>query len=120
MVVTAFDDIANGTFRLDFLLPSCFAIFLFALWPGLIALYTNNHLRAFLELCDKVGGEVAQLGPMVDKAFKVLMKRVVMVFTLVGCYGYFSYWLLWLLLMLVVMVISRVGCNGYNGYYSSW
>jgi len=40
VVVTAFDDIANGTFR------------------------------AFLELCDKVGGEVAQLGPMVDKAFK--------------------------------------------------
>ena len=118
MVVTAFDDIANGTFRLDCFLPSCFALFLLALWPyGLFALFTYYHLRAFLELCDKVGGEVAQLGPMVDKAFKVLMKRV---FTLVGCYGYFSYWLLWLLLMLVVMVISRVGFNGYNGYYSSW
>ena len=30
-------------------------------------------LSAFLELCAKVGGEVAVLGPMVDKAFKVLM-----------------------------------------------
>ena len=28
-------------------------------------------VRAFLELCDKVGGEVSALGPMVDKAFKV-------------------------------------------------
>ena len=28
-------------------------------------------VRAFLELCNKVGGEVSALGPMVDKAFKV-------------------------------------------------
>ena len=91
MVVSAFDDIANGTFRLDFLLPSCIALFLFALWPyGLIALFTNYYLRAFLELCDKVGGEVAQLGPMVDKAFKVLMTMVVMVISRVGCYDYYS------------------------------
>jgi len=40
LIVTAYDDITTGTFR------------------------------AFLELCDKVGGEVAALGPMVDKAFK--------------------------------------------------
>ena len=93
MVVSAFDDIANGTFRLDFLLPSCFALFLLALWPyGLFALFTYYHLRAFLELCDKVGGEVAQLGPMVDKAFKVLMTSVVMVLTRVGCYGYYPSW----------------------------
>ena len=48
----------------------------FLLHWGLIVLFTYlftyYHLRAFLELCDKVGGEVAQLGPMVDKAFKVL------------------------------------------------
>ena len=39
--------------------------------------YDHHHccliLRAFLELCDKVGGEVAALGPMVDKAFKVFI-----------------------------------------------
>jgi len=40
LIVTAYDDITTGTFR------------------------------AFLELCDKLGGEVSALGPMVDKAFK--------------------------------------------------
>ena len=54
------------------LLASPYFLFYCGLMVLFTYLFTYYHLRAFLELCDKVGGEVAQLGPMVDKAFKVL------------------------------------------------
>ena len=61
--------------------------------------YPHRHLRAFLELCEKVGGEVSALGPMVDKAFKVmtpikmlLLMRIMLMMTI---RWWWCWWCLW-------------------------